>query len=134
MFAEWHDSHSVGISILDDQHKRLFSLINTLHESFGKGNDKEIVINIISELVEFAKDHFSTEERLMLDHEYPDFKEHVKEHEEITANVNNLSKRRHLGDEKFPEDVMNLMIDWLHEHVSKTDAAYGPYLNSKGVV
>ncbi|HYW82849.1 MAG TPA: MBL fold metallo-hydrolase, partial [Spirochaetia bacterium] len=62
---EWVEAFRVGIKELDDQHRRLFSLVNGLSEIIGKtgkieGHEKEK-----KELLAFARLHFQSEEALM---------------------------------------------------------------------
>ena len=61
MAFEWIDNYSVHIKEIDDQHKKLISLINQLEESANTGNFKDTVNNALEELMEYVHTHFETE-------------------------------------------------------------------------
>ncbi|MGB9912684.1 MAG: hemerythrin, partial [Candidatus Kapaibacteriota bacterium] len=42
-FIEWNDNYSVGVSIIDNQHKQLIRIINELHEGMGTGKGKDVL-------------------------------------------------------------------------------------------
>ena len=54
-------SFSVKVARCDEDHKKLFSLISTLHEAMLAGKGSEKIKQVVSELSNYTKFHFSAE-------------------------------------------------------------------------
>ena len=55
---EWNDSYSVGVAELDEQHKKLLRIINTMFESDDLSVNSQTITDILTEMVEYASAHF----------------------------------------------------------------------------
>jgi len=129
----WDAAYSVNISILDTQHKNLVNMVNGLHQAMGEGTGKDQLGEILLNLVTYTQGHFTTEERLMQLHGYPDFPAHKAEHENLTNTVMEF-KRRFLANEVgLTVEVMEFLRDWLIKHIQGSDKKYSPFLNAHGV-
>lgn len=56
---------SAKIKEIDDQHKILIGLINLLHDAMLANRGSEIQKEIVTELAEYVRYHFATEEKYM---------------------------------------------------------------------
>lgn len=63
-FANWDDSYGVKVRRLDDEHKQLFSIINQLHEGMKAGRGKDVMQNVLNQLLSYTEQHFADEEAL----------------------------------------------------------------------
>lgn len=68
---QWSEDLSVGVKRFDDDHQRLFEMINDLNDAMLRGKGREALNDIITGLEEYAKTHFSAEEKLFAEYEYP---------------------------------------------------------------
>jgi hemerythrin-like metal-binding protein len=59
----WSDELSVNIEEIDKQHKKLIDVINVLFNAMIEGKTQNIIDTIIDDLIDYAKYHFSTEEK-----------------------------------------------------------------------
>ena len=59
---EWNDTYSVGIKIIDEQHKKFFSIINTLFDAMKEGKGDELVETVLKELQDYVIYHFQSED------------------------------------------------------------------------
>ncbi|MEI6627209.1 MAG: bacteriohemerythrin [bacterium] len=121
---EWEERYSVGVKLIDDQHKHLFAIINELLEAINTNTSKEKLKNIFNGLVEYKKFHFQTEEKYFKDFNYSGATEHIKEHEKFNASLTALK-------EKYPEDttevafmLIDFLEDWLIDHIMNADQKY----------
>jgi len=64
---------------INSMHQEESAIIKKLHTAAQNRDDKE-VFQLLSELIRQTKEHFSKEEKLMQDAEYPDFHSHKHEH------------------------------------------------------
>mgnify|MGYP000867218199 FL=1 len=63
--VEWKSEFSLGISEIDEQHKKILAIINKLYDLFSNKEHQDIaeIERIIKELADYAVYHFQTEEK-----------------------------------------------------------------------
>ncbi|PLX49904.1 MAG: hemerythrin [Desulfobulbaceae bacterium] len=132
-FFTWKDEYSVGIREIDDQHKKLVAMINELHQALANGKGRDVLGNILQQLIDYTGYHFSSEERLMEKYDYPDYVDHKQIHARLTDKVLELQKEFESSDVKRSIEVARFLQDWLNKHILQTDKAFGPFLTKKGV-
>ena len=66
-FFKWSDDLSVDVPEMDEQHKKLVSMIDELHNAMKDRHGSDIVGKIINDMVNYTAIHFSSEEKLMKD-------------------------------------------------------------------
>ncbi len=120
---EWTDEFSICEPI-DSQHKKIIDLINKLYDAFVNAKAKEVVSEIISELIAYADYHFRTEEQMFEKYNYSLKHEHIREHDYLRTKVNEFVRRYDQGDDFLMYDLMNFMRDWLRDHILLTDKKY----------
>ena len=76
---KWSEKYSVNNFLLDSQHKKLIAIINELHTAMKVARVNEIMQTIFDELIWYTKEHFRTEEQIMLKFNYPGFNEHKED-------------------------------------------------------
>ncbi|MBI2418898.1 MAG: hemerythrin family protein [Ignavibacteriales bacterium] len=131
--VDWKEIYKVNIIEVDNQHKKLVELINSLHDALKIGKGKEVLSKVLSELVDYTVYHFATEEKYFDTYEYPETAIHKKQHCDLVEQVAALQKKFESGEKVLTMDVMNFLRDWLHDHIVGSDKNFGPYLNGKGV-
>jgi hemerythrin-like metal-binding protein len=120
---EWQDSWSVVNPSLDEDHKRLISII---YRVGGNRTLSKDLARVISELENYAEYHFARGEKLMEEANIPDLEEHKKAHrafvdwlENIRQTFTSQQARRLLTN-----TVDDYLRDWLKNHILKTDMKY----------
>ena len=133
MLLQWDDSLATGLSEVDRQHKVLVEMICNLHEAMRSGKGKAQLEAIISELSNYAVDHFGYEEKLMEQYKYPGYLNHRKEHiafvDKVIAFGNDFRENR----AALTTEVMNFLKNWLVGHIKGTDQKYSPFFIERGV-
>ena len=81
--VHWEESYAVGIKEIDDQHKKLFDLVNKLYDLEDNENIKEDMREILYAFRDYTIVHFKDEEEYMKSIAYPALEEHRKIHEHI---------------------------------------------------
>lgn len=130
---EWKEPYSVNIKKLDEQHKTLIQMINTLHDAMRDGKGNATLGQILDKLIKYAADHFQCEESLFTIHKYPDHIHHKHEHEEFVKNVLVFKEDFDSGRIALTLKVMNFLKEWLIKHILGSDKEYTNYLNARGV-
>ena len=127
------DSMVVNIKAIDEQHKGLVDDVNKLADAMKAGRGKEMLNDILRDLLAYADYHFKTEEELFKKYNYPDSDKHIKEHRSFKEQVeefNNEYQEKNLG---ITVEVLNFLADWLRNHIKKSDKAYTTFFNNLGV-
>lgn len=131
----WNESrHSVGIALIDSQHREIIERVNQIADSVAKRNHSEVVQKILGGLILFTSEHFALEERFMVEHGFPDMESHVEEHRRLLQQLNNLIKE----DLRTPRRnkaalVSAFLTDWAEQHILQTDKELGEFLVAKGL-
>jgi len=128
----WDQSYSVGVEKLDRQHKKLIGMINEL--SFAMRNDRgrDVVRDIVVEMVSYTQKHFADEEKYLHDAKYLGLLQHLKEHEEFVRYSKDFEQRCQEGDFVLSLEVLNYLADWWKRHILDSDRNYITALQEKG--
>jgi hemerythrin-like metal-binding domain len=132
-FVEWHDSYSVGIEAIDNDHKKLLNLINQLQTAAHYQTDPQYEREAFDALVDYTKTHFKREEELMEANGYPTYAAHKGEHEAMIAQVNEMLQRYQAKPHETIEEAVQFLKKWLVGHINGTDQGYSQFLRDKGV-
>ena len=130
---KWKDQYSVGITKIDNEHMKLVDLINKLHESMRDQKTNEVLGSIISELVDYTKFHFSTEENYFAMYNYPETESHKKAHRAFVNKISDFEKGFKTGKLMLSMEIINFLKEWLVKHIQVTDKSYSDFLIAKGL-
>jgi hemerythrin-like metal-binding protein len=128
-FFKWNQSYESGNDIMDGDHKILVQMINDLYVEMAKGDGKKIVNSIVNSLVDYSKNHFRREEKLMKAFSYDGFAKHEAEHDEFIAKVSHFLKN--INSDSITVDVAGFLKDWLSNHILTSDKKFACYLDFK---
>lgn len=128
---EWSPSLNLGIPKIDDQHKRLVQLANTMISASQSDGSDEMTAMICEELREYTQYHFRDEERVMEEAGYPDLAPHREEHKKLTERVQALHEHIQADDDSQVSVLLQLFTDWLVRHIAQSDRQIADYLKQK---
>jgi hemerythrin len=128
--VSWHSSYSVGIPLIDEQHKELINLTNKLFNSCIQGNEssKIIFMRTIRGTVDYVGYHFSTEEKVMERINYPGLVTHKKEHTDFVKEVLHEVEEFKSGKKFTPISFVHYLKDWVLTHIAVSDKQMGDYI------
>ncbi len=128
----WKDELVVGLQEIDDEHKELFSLFQSLSSDISEDKDIKIVESAVAYLDEYTQGHFEKEERYMKDFKYPDRQEleHKKEHKKFIKDFSRLKTHlRKKGDTSlWSMKLEEFVRDWFVSHIQETDKKLAEFL------
>jgi putative two-component system response regulator len=130
----WTDSFSVGVSELDEQHKKLIGMINQLSDTHaGDSAERSRKFHeILSSMFDYTQIHFKTEESYLHDIAYPQSEAHQKEHASFVEKMATFSLTALDGTHE-PADVHQYLKEWLLSHILKSDMQYRHFTEEKTV-
>lgn len=129
----WNDAYSVGVRALDLQHATLVGIINELGAALEEGRGREVLGGILVRLIAYVDEHFSTEERLMVRHAYPETDAHKAAHRELTQAVAQFCEEFQSGKSVVSVRLHRFLKHWLQSHVLSIDKRYREFFNSRGL-
>lgn len=130
----WTPNLSVGVTLIDDQHKTWFEKAEKLFEAGKNGQATTYIKELLTFLEDYTKKHFADEEKYMLSINYPQYAEQKKAH---TAFIEQLTKLRtdynaSGGNILVILNANQLVLDWLTKHISNMDKQIGAYAKTVG--
>jgi hemerythrin len=131
--ANWKNEYSVNVKEIDAQHQQLIELVINLHTSVSSRLDKDELKKLLIELVEYTRTHFSTEEKLMKEYNYPEIGSHHKDHKLILSHLDELVAVVNKGRYPTFYSDYDITSDWAMVHINEYDTKLGKFLNSKDI-
>jgi len=132
-WIKWDQSLSVGVEIIDAQHKMLIARLDDLSKALEQHQEGAIVLKTLDFLSKYTHFHFSEEEKKMKESGYPHYEEHHAMHQEFIDKLREMEQdfdedgvTRALG-----ESVNTFLWNWLVNHIREVDTKFGRYLNKE---
>jgi hemerythrin len=130
----WSDDFLVGVAEIDEQHRRLFQMIDGFYAALReKRPASEALADLLDGLVEYTRYHFATEERLMARTGFPDSPKHREQHAGFVSTVDNLVDRVSTGQLVLSLEATSFLREWLVNHILKSDKELGGHLITHGM-
>jgi hemerythrin len=127
MSIQWDESMSVGVPVLDEDHKTLIRLINDYTDALENDEGLFVTDSIFSALGDYIHYHFTREEGIMEMAGYPDLERHKKSHRSLEEHFLELRESYVLYPNAAAEEKVKIFLeDWLCSHILKIDMAYKP--------
>ena len=83
---EWKDDYKIGVKIIDDAHKQLFSIVSRIMRNFTEADferNKMTCIEAIKYLKSYTMQHFAEEEEYQRSIGYHGYVNHKKVHDNM---------------------------------------------------
>jgi hemerythrin len=132
---QWDESLSLGVELIDNQHKEWIKRLNDVSAAIRPGHGASQIAPALDFLIGYTEFHFATEERCMAEHTYPELDIHKGKHEELRGTLKNL-------EQDFEEDgatpalataVDTFLTNWLVRHIREVDLRFGAFLKERGI-
>ena len=118
----WKDIYSVNNEIIDKEHKELFNIAQKAFAYVEEKDKTKKIKEIVTDLYDYMKTHFSHEEKFMQDINYPKSEEHKKLHREIILKINEFVKQlptMNISD--FEKELSKIIDISLVHHIIQED-------------
>jgi hemerythrin-like metal-binding protein len=119
----WIPEYSVGNKEMDEQHKALFTMIN----EFFHEDSEQAVVSLFNSLTTYVDLHFTAEESLLRQINYPDTAEHIKKHNELRDKFHLLEQKLENYNVDLHHKISTFLYNWLTSHILKSDMDYKSY-------
>lgn len=135
----WSDKFSVGVRELDDQHRRLFELVNDLLAASDEGRRPEELLGLLNGLMNYNMYHLDAEEEYMEKFECVSV-EHFAQHRMYRWTVRQMveAARKEIvatTSSGFPmlRELAKFAGSWHVDHILQVDKTYTACFNDHGL-
>lgn len=119
---QWKPEYSVGVESVDDEHRDMIAMINTVYQQLGQDPDIDRIESFLGDIFSAISGHFALEERIMRDAGYAEYEAHKDDHEDLLDQIRDLmddyADDPVTGERKLQQGLSN----WFAQHFSTFDA------------
>jgi len=127
----WQDSYAISVPEIDDQHKNLFAIADTLYRAAQAGEARQNLNELLGRLLVSSQQHFAAEERLMASSEFPHYAQHKRQHDLFVGKAVSLRREFEAGEADLAGKVLPFLSRWMSHHITNVDRMLGPHLNNR---
>jgi len=128
----WRDEFSVGVEVIDGQHKKLLAMINRLIDERKVLTDPKTIAELLTAMTDYAEEHFRAEEFLMAEYGYDKKTLQEAQHRAFIVKTQEFCQAG-LGPNILSEALLDYLGSWLVNHILTEDMQYKPFFRSKGL-
>jgi hemerythrin len=111
-----------GVVEIDQQHLILVNMLNRLNDAVKNRESRKDIYRIIDEVISYTALHFATEERLMVQSDYPEIEWHKAKHKELIKDALHLKEKLdYVGEEMFSDWFNHWPFDRVLAHIQYAD-------------
>jgi len=121
---EWEDKFSVGISIINEQHKEFIDILNKVIYTKEHNDNIEEIDEVLEEMVNYAHTHFKIEESYMKLFNFPYYQDYEKEHHDFVIKTIAYHDKVIKGDSQVVNEILEYLKRWLVNHIQGTDKKF----------
>jgi len=129
MYIQWKKTYETGHPLIDAEHRLLVMLFRKLDVAIKTHESEETISRIVQEVKRFVKFHFTSEENLMYETNYPRIEGHIAIHTNLLVDLNKMMSKL-TSHQEFPEDVLDFLSDWLTKHIAHHDQLLAQHVDS----
>ncbi len=133
-YIKWNNKYCVGISIIDEQHKKLFGFLNKTIDAMEHSDNIEELKEVLDEMTQYALEHFETEEAYMIEFDYPECRYHSEEHYRFFTKAIAYFDRVVNGDNHISNELIEYLKQWLVNHIQVSDRRYIDCFKKNGLL
>jgi len=125
VFIVWKPEYDLSIPVIDEQHRGIVTIVNSLYYGTQNSNIKNILSPTIGMLHSYADIHFQTEEYFLGTVDYPDAVRHRLLHKEYTSKLAGIEIE--ISADRDPSHLMNFLKKWWLGHICEEDMLFKRY-------
>lgn len=126
MLIEFTDDLLTGVEKIDEKHKELFVLFETLTKLIMFKKQTSEILKCVETIKKDLIEHFNDEENIMKTISF-DSSMHIKEHKMFIENIDDLLQ--HKNKTLFEIKIIANIFEYLKNHINKYDKQLAKVLN-----
>ena len=122
----WKHEYDLGIHIVDEHHRGILAVINSLDYEMQRQQSESILMPIFKIMQEYTHIHFKIEEAFFNKFDFQDAIPHCAIHSELMETLNNVGDQCLLNND--PCELMDFLKKWWIDHIRMKDREFRDYL------
>ena len=129
---KWHDFLEIGVDFIDDDHKKILSIMQATKKAIEEDNQNECVA-LLTSLLKEAREHFSREEEFLTKTKYPALAEHKIYHKELLIKADTTKRVcEGIETEHDLKECFDGMSRFLIDDILRGDMKFKSHLDHNG--
>lgn len=122
-----------GNALIDREHRELIDAINALLDSCSKGQGRNELEKTAQFLQSYTAKHFSDEEQLQRQNNYPEYVQHKRYHDAFKKTVAEIVGKLAANGPTVAlvGEINSALAGWLINHIKKEDKKLAAYLSKR---
>jgi len=122
----WKPEYNLGIRIIDEQHRGIVAIINTLYFGMQNKHGTKFLKPVIGMVYDYTMTHFDMEENFLERCNYPGFNEHKELHCTLLREYKKKAKESIFSGDAMK--FMNFLKHWWIDHICEKDLHFKNFL------
>ena len=120
---DWRPEFDTGIPGIDHEHKEMIDRINTFLASAEAGQETDVILDQLGEILAWISAHFALEEKMMRDQRYDQYIIHKEDHENLIDELRDIMDEVEAnGYSGIGQNIQARMTSWFVGHFKNQDA------------
>lgn len=119
----WKDEYNIHPQI-DEQHKQIIEIANTLAQMKLDDTHPEDLIPILNQLTLYSEEHFAFEEDLLESIDYEDLENHIDFHHNYLEKLSDIVEQMMNNEEITSSHFLDFIEKWWINHIIKEDMKF----------
>jgi hemerythrin len=124
----WRNEMSVGNDIIDQDHRYLLCLFNSIELILSDEGLHDQLPFYFDQLLEYTQFHFDREERIQVKSNYPGHYKHKQKHVAIIQRLEEVKEALNNNEAGVDDSLLELVREWIVDHLVQTDKKMAPHL------
>jgi len=116
------------------QHKQLVDVFNKLNDAVKNNETRQNIYKIIDDIISLTRTHFTSEEQLMTQSDFPEIEQHKRMHKELIDEALHLKgKFDYVDDEQFMDWLNHWPFGRVLAHIQYADKQFENHMTQSGL-
>lgn len=122
----WSDDLTMGIPMIDADHRAILDLIGQLRQAYDQPEADAAARIALYRIARYADQHFTREESMLAQANYPYLPQHKQRHDTFRAYVATVNDT----SDHLPEvgELLSWLVDWWVGHIVTEDKMYRDHM------
>ena len=126
VLIEWKPEYTLGIPVVDEQHRAIVATINSLHFAIQHEQGENMLQSVINMVTEYTRVHFAIEENFFSICDFPGLEAHHEMHNAFKRSLSEIGER--CLKEKNPLEFLAFLKKWFIDHICNKDRQFKDFL------
>lgn len=130
---QWTPDLATGSSEIDAEHKIFFQRCNEFMDACVNSDGREETSRFLKFLKGHAVYHFADEEHYMMEHNYPHYAEHKKQHEAFVWMITEIDKAVESDGPTLGATLhaIRVILEWIRNHIMVCDKKLAQFMETR---